>query len=179
MGKPTKSKTETAKIDGDTESKEPGSRDAHVVILKSGVGFFGIDINLVQEIVLIQPITKVPGSASRIAGMVDLRGRVIPVAEFATLLNHEPVERDDDTRILVVEHDGGHIGLIVDAVTEVTLIDADKIEGEASAGAQDHAYIVGVARMEDRLVSLVDIGRLLESADKLVEAIAPASTLAA
>ncbi len=179
MGKSTTSQAVAAKSDSDTESEGSRSRAAHVVILKSGEGYYGIDINLVQEIVLIQPITKVPGSASHIAGMVDLRGRVIPVADFAALLNHQPVDRDDDTRILVVEHDGGHIGLIVDAVTEVTLIDADNIEDDASAGAQDHAYIVGVARMEDRLVSLLDVERLLERANQLEEAIAPASALAA
>ncbi len=156
-------------------SNKPGSRDAHIVILKSGEGFYGIDIKLVQEIVLMQAITEVAGSGSHIAGMTDLRGRVISVAEFATLLGHERGERDDDTRILVVEHDGGHIGLIVDAVTEVMLVDGDQIEDEASAGAQNHNYIVGVARMGDHLVTLVDVERLLESANALEDAVTQAA----
>lgn len=164
-----------AKDDTPTGSGQPAGQDAHVVVLKSGDGFYGIDIKLVQEIVLMQPITKVPDSASHVTGMVDLRGRVIPVAEFSILLGHEPVERDDDTRILVVEYDGGHIGLIVDAVTEVTLIDADLIEDETSAGAQDHSFIVGVARMDERLVTLVEVGRLLKGAHELKAAIAEAA----
>ena len=150
---------------------------AHIVILKSGEGYFGIDINIVQEIVLMQDITKVPGSANYIAGMTDLRGRVIPVTEFATLLGHEPSERSEDTRILVVEHGTAHIGFIVDAVTEVMLVEGDKIEGATSAGASDHDYIVGVAKLDGNLVALVNTNSLLASsgAGAELEAIAEAA----
>lgn len=140
--------------------------NAHVVILKSGEGYFGIDINLVQEIVLMQEITKVPGSASHVAGMTDLRGRVVPVAEFATLLEQEPSEPTDETRILVVEHGDGHIGLIVDAVTEVMMVDGEKIEDAKTIGAQEHEFIVAVAKLDEHLVSLVDMRRILPSPEK-------------
>jgi purine-binding chemotaxis protein CheW len=159
---------QTAKLEavdsGDAKQQEaswhPG-QGAHVVILKSGEGYFGIDINLVQAIVLMQEITAVPGSVSYIAGMTDLRGRIIPVAEFATLLGSDPGERGDETRILVVEHGGDHIGLIVDAVTEVMMVDGGKIEDVANIGAQDYDFIVAVAKLEEHLVSLVDVDRLL------------------
>lgn len=165
---------QSKKTKGNTreESNQPASRDAHIVILKSGDGFYGIDIKLVQEIVLMQEITEVPGSAPHIAGMTDLRGRVIPVADFATLLGHQPSERTEDTRILVVEHESSHIGLIVDAVTEVMLVDGAQIEDETSAGAQDHDYMTGVAKLEDHLVSLVAIAKLLAGADEGAEATA-------
>lgn len=148
-------------------SSEPTWRtgqDAHVVILRSGDGFFGIDINLVQEIVLMQDITEVPGSADYVAGMTDLRGRVVPVAEFARLIECELSEHSDDTRILVVENDGGHIGLVVDAVTEVMMVPGEKIEDAATIGANDHDFIVAVAKLDDHLVSLVDVFSLLLSA---------------
>ncbi len=148
------------------QSERRTGQDAHIVILRSGDAFFGIDINIVQEIVLMQDITEIPGSASYMSGMTDLRGRVVPVAEFSTLLGKEPVERTDDTRILVVEHGTGHIGLIVDAVTEVMLVDGEKIEDATTVGAQDHEYVVAVAKMEDHLVSLVDIERLLASSQE-------------
>ena len=151
---------------GSRDSNWRTGKNAHLVILKSGDGFFGIDINLVQEIVLMQEITKVPGSAEYIAGMTDLRGRVVPVAEFATLLEQEPSERTDETRILVVEHGGGHIGLIVDAVTEVMMVAGDKIEDATTLGTQDHEFIVAVAKLDDHLVSLVDMRRILRSADE-------------
>ncbi len=167
--------TKAAKDDTRAESGQPARQDAHIVILKAGDSFYGIDIKLVQEIVLMQEITKVSGSASHIAGMTDLRGQVIPVAEFATLLDYTPSERNEDTRILVVEHNASHIGLIVDAVTEVMLVDAAQIEDGACTGAQDNNYIVGVARMEDHLVSLVDIEQLLDGANRLEEAAAQAA----
>lgn len=147
-----------------THSSWRTGQDAHVVILRSGDGFFGIDINTVQEIVLMQEITTVPASASHIAGITDLRGRVVPVAEFATLLGCEPAEQTDETRVLVVEQDGGHIGLIVDAVTEVMMVDGEKIEDATTIGAQDHDFIVAVAKLEGNLIALIDIDALLVSA---------------
>lgn len=147
-----------------THSTWRTGEDAHVVILRSGDGFFGIDINTVQEIVLMQEITNVPASASHIAGITDLRGRVVPVADFATLLGREPFDQTDDTRVLVVEQGGGHIGLIVDAVTEVMMVGGDKIEDATTIGAQDHGFIVAVAKLEGNLIALVDIDALLVSA---------------
>ncbi len=153
--------------------------DAHVVILRSGDGFFGIDINTVQEIVLMQEITTVPASAEHIAGITDLRGRVVPVAEFATLLGREPSEKSDETRVLVVEQDGGHIGLIVDAVTEVMMVGGDKIEDATTIGAQDHGFIVAVAKLEGNLIALVDIDALLVSAGLNSDQEAAAAAVAA
>ena len=141
-------------------------QDAHMVILKSGGGYFGIDINIVQEIVLMQEITPVPGSAIHVAGMTDLRGLVVPVTEFAMLLGRDPTGRTDDTRILVVEHASEHIGLVVDAVTEVMMVDGDKIGDATTVGNQEHEFIMAVAKLEEHLVSLVDIDRLLVAANQ-------------
>ena len=166
--KQTTTKLEAVKA-GRTETRKPDwgtGKNAHIVILRSEGGFFGVDINLVQEIVLMQDLTEVPGSADHVAGMTDLRGRVVPVAEFSRLLGYEPGERTDDTRILVVEDSGGHIGLIVDAVTEVMMVEGDKIEDATTIGSVEHDFIIAVAKMDDHLVSLVDVGRLLETADQ-------------
>ena len=152
---------------GRSESRHSAWRtgeNAHVVILKSGDGYFGIDINLVQEIVLMQEITHVPGSAAHMAGMTDLRGRVVPVAEFAILLGQEPGDRTDDTRILVVEDGGSHIRLIVDAVTEVLLVDGAQIEQATTIGSLKHEFIFAVAKLDGYLVSLLDIELLIEMA---------------
>ena len=113
----------------------------------------------------MQDITPVPGSAPYIAGMTDLRGRVIPVSAFSTLLGRDPSERTDDTRILVVENGSGHIGFIVDSVTEVMMVDGGRIEDASAIGSRDHDFIVAVAKLDEHLVSLVDVPRLLASAD--------------
>jgi purine-binding chemotaxis protein CheW len=147
-------------------------KNAHIVIFQSGNGFFGIDIGMVQEIVLMQEITPIPGGAPYIAGMTDLRGRVIPVAAFTELLGIAPSEQTDDTRILVVENAGGHIGFIVNAVSEVMMVDGSRIEDASALGAREHDFIVGVAKLEEHLVSLVDVPRLLVAADRGAAALA-------
>jgi len=149
-----------------TDANGSPRTDAHIVIFKSGEGYFGIDIGIVQEIVLMQEITPIPGSASYIAGMTDLRGRVIPVAAFTTLLGIPTTEFNDDTRILVVENGAGHTGFIVDAVTEVMMVGEARIEDASSLGSREHDFIVGIAKLEEHLVSLVDVTRLLASADR-------------
>ncbi len=108
--KQTTTQLETVKA-GQTEARKPdwgAGTNAHIGILRSDDGFFGVDINLVQEIVLMQALTEVPGSADHVVGMTDLHGRVVPVAEFSRLLGYEPGERTDETRILVVEDGGPH-----------------------------------------------------------------------
>lgn len=157
---------DTNPSDAGDNSNWGAGQNAHMVILKSGRGFFGIDINIVQEIVLMQEITPVPGSATHIAGMTDLRGLVVPVTEFAMLLGRNPTERTEDTRILVVEHDNEHIGLVVDAVTEVMMVDGDMIEDATTIGSQQHEFIMAVAKLEGQLVSLVDVERLLVAANQ-------------
>ena len=145
---------------------------AHIVIFRSGAGSFGIDIGIVQEIVLMLEITPIPGGAPYVAGMTDLRGRVIPVAAFTDLLGIAASPRTDDTRILVVESAGGHLGLIVDAVSEVMVVDGGLIEDASALGSREHDFIVGVAKLEEQLVSLVDVPRLLAAADRNSAALA-------
>lgn len=157
---------DTNTSDAGNNSTWGAGQNAHMVILKSGSGYFGIDINIVQEIVLMQEITPVPGSAIHVAGMTDLRGSVVPVTEFAILLGRNVTERTDDTRILVVEHANEHIGLVVDAVTEVMMVDGDKIENATTVGNQEHEFIMAVAKLEEHLVSLVDVDRLLVAANQ-------------
>ncbi len=170
-GKKTAQPPKETQVDESASAAGNGSgwqlgQDAHIVILESGGGHFGIDIINVQEIVLLQEITPVPGSARHVAGMTDLRGLVVPVTEFAMLLGREPMERADETRILVVEHANEHIGLIVDAVTEVMMVDRGKIEDVTTIGSREHEFIMAVAKLEERLVSLVDIDRLLVAANQ-------------
>jgi purine-binding chemotaxis protein CheW len=152
----------------------PG-KAAHLVIFKSGIGYFGIDIKIVQEIILMQEITPIPASAPYIAGMTDLRGRVIPVAAFTALLGIEPTAVTDRTRILVVENAAGYLGFVVDAVTEVMMVDGARIEDASACGAREHGFIVAIAKLEEYLVSLVDVPRLLALADREHEAQATAA----
>jgi purine-binding chemotaxis protein CheW len=141
-------------------------RNAHLVIFKSANGYFGIDIKIVQEIILMQEITRIPSSAPYIAGMTDLRGRVIPVAAFTDLVGLAPTEAGDKTRIVVVENNGGFLGLVVDAVTEVMMVDGASIDDASACGAREHDFIVAIAKLPEYLVSIVDVPALVALADR-------------
>lgn len=165
----------TPAVEPAADSGFRAGKAAHLVIFKSGIGYFGIDIKIVQEIILMQEITPIPASAPYIAGMTDLRGRVIPVATFSALLGIEPTDVTDRTRILVVENGTGYLGFVVDAVTEVMMVDGSRIEDASACGAREHGFIVAIAKLEEYLVSLVDVPRLLALADREREAEAVAA----
>jgi purine-binding chemotaxis protein CheW len=151
---------------GETPVLFQAGQNAHLVIFKSANGYFGIDIKIVQEIILMQEITRIPSSAPYIAGMTDLRGRVIPVAAFTDLVGMAPTEVGDKTRIVVVENNGGFLGLVVDAVTEVMMVDGANIDDASACGAREHDFIVAIAKLPEYLVSIVDVPALIALADR-------------
>jgi purine-binding chemotaxis protein CheW len=93
-----------------------------LLVFKIGEEEFGIDILKVQEINRMMQITKVPNSPEFIDGVVNLRGRIIPVIDLRTRLNMSRIEHDNRTRIIVVDLSGVTVGFIVDEVSEVLRI---------------------------------------------------------
>jgi len=124
---------------------------------------FGIDIKKVQEINRMIDITKIPNAPSYVEGVVNLRGKIIPIVSLRTKLGFGQTERDKATRIMVVEIDGNILGFIVDSVSEVLRIPGAKIESApALAGAADSLYIEGVINLTDRMLILLDLKALFE-----------------
>lgn len=129
---------------------------------------FGVDILKVQEINRMFQITKVPNSPDYVDGVINLRGRVIPVIDLRAKLGMERKEHDKDTRIIVVELAGRTIGFIVDRVKEVLRIPGSIIEPPPSMVAGMNAeYITAVGKLEDRLLILLDLEKVLTGQDKL------------
>ena len=134
-----------------------------IVALRCGPATFGISIDRVREIVMVPEITPVPESGEFIRGIVNLRGRILPVLDLGLRLGLGPGPRDGSGRILVVEHDPRHpLGLLVDEASEVLRIPESLVgpPPELAAGSASGA-IKGVARLEDRLILLLDLGRVL------------------
>lgn len=133
-----------------------------LVSFKIGAEEFGIDILKVQEINKMVQITKIPNSPAFVEGVINLRGRVIPIIDLRTRLGWEKIEHSKDTRIIVVELDSKTVGFIVDAVNEVLRIPANITEKppELVAGI-DSDYITAVGKLEDRLLILLDLNILL------------------
>jgi purine-binding chemotaxis protein CheW len=128
---------------------------------------FGVDILKVQEINRMFQITKVPNSPEFVDGVINLRGRVIPVLDLRTKLSLPRKAHDKDTRIIVVELDGRTIGFIVDKVKEVLRIPNSIIEPPPDMVAGLNAeYITAVGKLEDRLLILLDLEKIISCKEK-------------
>ncbi len=128
---------------------------------------FGIDILRVQEIIRPVEITRVPNSPSFVEGVINLRGRIVPVVDLRKRFGLPEREQDQHTRIIVVELIDRVVGFMMDAVKEVIRVDRSVIEPapELAIGI-DTDYIKGVAKLEDRLLILLELEEVLTEDEK-------------
>lgn len=128
---------------------------------------FGVDILKVQEINKMTQITKVPNAPVFVEGVINLRGKVIPIVDLRTRLGIEHKEHDKNTRIIVVELLNRTVGFIVDAVNEVLRISKSITEKPPTLVAGvDAEYITAVAKLEDRLLILLDLEKVLQQEER-------------
>ncbi len=143
------------------EKNETREELLQLVSFKIGNEEFGVDILKVQEIVLMMQITKMPNAPSFVEGVVNLRGRVIPVVDLRRRLGMESKEADKSTRIIVIELNKKTIGFIVDEVNEVLRIPGSITEPPPSMVAGINSdYITAVGKLEDRLLILLDLEKV-------------------
>jgi purine-binding chemotaxis protein CheW len=134
-----------------------------LVTFRLGNEEFGIDITKVQEINRMIDITKIPNAPRHVEGVVNLRGKIIPIVSLRTKLGFGQAEWDKSTRIMVVEIEGKILGFIVDSVSEVLRIHDAKVEPAPSiTGSSESVYIEGVINLSDRILILLDLKALLE-----------------
>ncbi len=139
-----------------------------LVSFKIGAEEFGIDILKVNEINRMMTLTKVPNAPSFVDGVVNLRGRVIPVINLRSKLSLPKKEYDRNSRIIVVELEGKTIGFIVDEVSEVLRIPVSITEKppEMVSGV-NAAFITAIGKLEDRLLILLDLERILAEGESV------------
>lgn len=134
-----------------------------LVTFRIGEEEFGVDILSVQEIIRLMQITMVPRASACIEGVINLRGKVIPVINMRTRFNMPPHPHDNSTRIVVMEFGQKIVGFLVDAVSEVLRIPAGTVQDPppvvAGIGSE---YIRGVGKLNDRLLILLDLDNLLD-----------------
>lgn len=128
---------------------------------------FGIDILKVQEIIRPVAITRVPNAPTFVEGVINLRGRIVPVIDLRKRFGLAEREQDQHTRIIVVELSDRVVGFMMDAVKEVIRVDAGIIEPppDLAIGIDTH-YIKGVAKLADRLLILLDLEEVLTADEK-------------
>jgi purine-binding chemotaxis protein CheW len=145
---------------------------------------YGLEIMRVQEIVGIMPVTRVPRMPEFVAGVVNLRGRVIPVVDLRLAFGLPGVETTDRTCIIVVriERESGAsvvMGVIVDEVSDVAYLADDAIEETPEFTSDvDTSFIKGVGRIEQRVLLLLDIDRVWSGSEMEIvgRAVVPATT---
>jgi purine-binding chemotaxis protein CheW len=132
------------------------------VCFKLGDEEFGVDILKVREIVRIQSITHVPQTPTSMAGVINLRGNVIPVIDLPKKLGISDSKQDDKTRIIVFAVNDKLIGMIVDAVERVLRIRENQVESPPDIGAGlIQEYIMGMGKVEEDLIILLNIDKIL------------------
>lgn len=151
-------------------------KELQIVGFRIGNETYGVRIGSVREIVRVPEITSVPSAPELVEGVINLRGKIIPVMDLRKRFGSAPAQPDKKNRILVVELENKLVGLIVSSASEVLKIPPSEIESPGSVFAEGESnYVTGVGKLKGRLIILLDIARLLRQTDyrKLEEAVEP------
>ena len=159
MAKNNQTETETTR----TTSAKAGK----YLTFQLGAEEYGLEILKVKEIIGLMEITAVPRTPHYVRGVINLRGKVIPVIELRSKFDMETTEDTDQTCIIVVEvaSDNGAIqtGVVVDAVSEVLDITEDQIENAPSFGTGvDTEFILGIGKIREEVKILLDIDKVID-----------------
>jgi purine-binding chemotaxis protein CheW len=144
-------------------SEETITDEKQLVVFKLADEEYGVDIATVQSIIQMQEITAVPGATSYVAGVINLRGSVIPVINLRQRFGLNEAEAGKEARILVVKNEGAQdIGAVVDSVDEVIRVPLDAIEPPSEMiMSVDSDYMQGIIKLRGRLVILLDVEKVL------------------
>ena len=123
---------------------------------------YGLNIDYVQSIERLSPITRVPNVPSYVKGVINLRGNIIPLIDLQSKLNLGQVEYSESTRVIIVKLEEIELGFIVDKTSNVINIPSDAIEAAASSGFNTD-YFEGIAKYEGRLIILVNLEEIIKT----------------
>jgi purine-binding chemotaxis protein CheW len=129
---------------------------------------YGVEVLKVREIIRMPSITRVPNTPHYVEGVINLRGKVIPIISLRKRFSLDLTENDSRTRIMVMDMTNELTGFIVDSVAEVIRIDATEIQPAPPvvAGSVDQEYLSGVINRDDRLLVLLDLERLFSQEEQ-------------
>ncbi len=127
---------------------------------------YGVEILKVREIMGIMEITPVPQTSDYMKGVINLRGKVIPIIDLRLKFAMPEVEHTKETCIIVAEVGATQVGVIVDSVSEVTDIKGEDIEDAPNFGQEiDTNFIMGLGKMKEKIIILLDIEKVLTAED--------------
>lgn len=155
----------------ETDENGAAERDTQkgkYMTFKSGNEYFGLKIQYVNEIIGFQTITAIPESEDYIKGLINLRGKIIPVIDVRLRFKQEPFEYNDRTCIIVINVKSTVVGLIVEKIAEVVEIQEENILPPPSIGRADkthNKYVYGIGKVGDSVKLLLDPDKLLNDED--------------
>lgn len=142
---------------------ETSSKDLEFSTFYVGGALCGINILNIQEINKHFEITRVPQAADYVEGILNLRGRIVTIIDMGKKLGLAPVTKDKDNRNIIVNSEDEHIGLLVDAISDVVLARSDDIEpAPSNIGGVKGKYFKGVLKTEKQLIGILDIDEVLK-----------------
>ena len=154
---------------GQIEDQAAGDRDEilQLVTFRLGEEEFGVDIHALQEIIRMMTVTRVPKAPPFVEGVINLRGQVIPIVDLRARIGMPVEPHNKATRIIVVQLEKKTVGFVVDAVGEVKRIPSRVVEPPPPivAGIESE-YISGVGKLDEQLLILLDLDRLLSETER-------------
>jgi purine-binding chemotaxis protein CheW len=131
---------------------------------------YGVEVLKVREIIRMAGITQMPNAPQHVEGIINLRGKVIPVISLRKRFGLADRESTSQTRIIIMDIEGELMGFIVDAVSEVIRISAGEIQPPpvAATGGEEQDCIAGVINRADRMLMLLDLDRIFSREEKLL-----------
>ena len=149
------------------EQQQLSGEKIQVVSFGLGNEEYGVDISQVQEIIRMVDITHVPRAPHFMEGVINLRGQLIPIIDLRTRFGMDRAQHTKNTRIVVTEIATKRVGIIVDGVSEVLNLPIENVEEapEMIAGVGTE-YISGVGKVNDRLIILLELQKVISTAEK-------------
>lgn len=141
----------------------PAVSQRQLVVLVMAEAEFGVDIRHVREVIRVTEIIRMPRTPQFIEGIINLRGRILPVLDLKKRFQLPAAERTDQTRIMVVEWRGQFVGFLVDRVNEVVRVPSASVSAppEMILNIAGH-YLEGIVEVQGRLLILLDMERILD-----------------
>jgi purine-binding chemotaxis protein CheW len=138
------------------------SEERQLVVFQLGAELYGVEIARVHEIIRLQSVTRVPRAPAFVEGVINLRGKVIPVIDLRRRFGLPAADHTRASRVVVVEIGEQVVGIVVDSVSEVLRVKSSIVEPPSPVVAGiDSEYLHGIAKLPDRLVILLDLDRVL------------------
>ena len=155
--------TDTARAQ---EAEKPSEDAREYLAFTLGREEYGIDILRVQEIRGYEPVTRIANAPDFIKGVVNLRGTIVPIVDMRIKLNLGEASYDQFTVVIILNIAGRVVGMVVDSVSDVTMLKPEQLRAAPEVGtAFDSDYLIGLGDLGQRMLILVDIDKLMTSAE--------------